>query len=131
MEKPSRFHNLPLPVRVPPPIAERITHLRVAQALGVFLRSVDIGQRMITELRLKVDEPDVIIRPVVDEIGLLDKVDIHKVIQSGEQATVSALNDLRRSVSWTSWIRRQFFFTGYTFSNIKYRSSSRKMVLRG
>jgi NTE family protein len=108
MEKPGRFSHIPLPVRVPAPIVERITHLRVTQALSIFMQSVDIGQRMITELRLKKEIPDVIIRPAVDEIGLLDKVDIHKVIRLGEEAANKALPELYKSVSWLKRLGRLF-----------------------
>lgn len=111
-EKSGRFSHIPLPVKVPSPIVERITRLRVAQALAIFMQSVDIGQRMITELRLEADDPDVIIRPDVDEIGLLDKVDIHKVIRFGEKATDKALPELLKSVSWPRRMGRQIFPTG-------------------
>lgn len=109
MEKPGRVPHLPLPVKVPSPIIERITHLRVAQALSVFVRSVDIGQRMVTELRLVLDKPEVVIRPPVDEIGILDKVDIHKLVQLGKNATEIKLQELNKSLSWAGCIKRQLF----------------------
>ena len=86
MEKPGRMAHIPLPVKVPTPIMDRITHSRLAQAFSIFMQSIEIGQRMITELRLEVDKPEIIIRPEVDSIGLLDKVDIPSVIQLGYSA---------------------------------------------
>lgn len=106
MEKPRRFSHIHLPIKIPAPIAERINHLRVAKAFGVFMQSVDIGQRMITELRLKTETPDVVIRPDVDEIGLLDVVDFHGVIKIGERAVDDCLSEMQNSVSITQRLRR-------------------------
>ena len=98
---------LPLPLTVPGPIMERLTRTRIAQAFGIFVSAVDAGGHMITELRLQVDRPDVIIRPAVGDIGLLDKVDIHKVVRLGEKAADAALPELKRAVSWPSRLRRR------------------------
>jgi NTE family protein len=95
-----------LPAAVPSPIVETLTRTRLAQAFGIFVSAVDIGDRMITELRLKVDRPDVIIRPEVGGIGILDKVDVHKIVRQGEKAVDAALPDLRQAVSWPNRIRR-------------------------
>ena len=108
-KKPGRIARIPLPVKIPAPIVERITHLRVAQALSIFMQSVDIGQRMITELRLEADDPEVVIRPDVDEVGLLDKVDVHRMMRLGEKAADKVLPELVRSVSWTRRMGRQLF----------------------
>jgi len=101
--------QFPLPVPLPGALLQRITNLRLAQALDVFLKSVDIGNRMITELRLEVDEPEIIIRPDVSHIGLLDKVDIHEMVLLGEQAADAVLDDLREANSWSNRLRRQLF----------------------
>jgi NTE family protein len=112
MEQPTRFSHIPLPVKVPAPIVERLTRLRVAQAFNIFLQSVDIGQRMITELRLEVDEPEAVVRPAVGSIGLLESVDVGKVARLGEKATEAVLPDLLRAVSWPRRIERQLFPPG-------------------
>jgi NTE family protein len=108
LDKPFRFSKIPLPVEIPQPIVDRITKLRVSQALQIFLQSVDIGQRMIAQLRLEADDPDVIIRPEVDDIGLLDSVDIQRIIMLGEQATKDSLPALKRSMTLTRWMKRSF-----------------------
>jgi NTE family protein len=108
MDKPYRFSKIPLPVEIPKPIVDRITKLRVSKALQIFLQSVDIGQRLITQLRLEADNPDVIIRPEVDDVGLLDSVDIHRIIRLGEQATEDSLTALKHSMTWTRRIKRSF-----------------------
>jgi NTE family protein len=100
---------LPLPVPVPAPLFERLTKTRIAQAFNIFLSAVDAGGRMITELRLQVDQPEVIIQPEVNDIGLLDTVDIHKVIRLGEKATDAALSQLERALKWPNRLKRRVF----------------------
>ena len=102
--------NLPLPVPIPGQLVERLTRTRVAQAFNLFLQSVDIGSRKITELRLLTDKPEVIIRPNVSGIGLLDKVDVHKIVQKGDEATEAALPELQRAVAWPNRLRRSMFY---------------------
>jgi NTE family protein len=101
--------SLPLPVPVPAPLVERITRTRVAQAFNIFLQSVDASSRALAEMRLQADHPDVIIRPNVNGIGLLDKVDIHKVALMGEEATGMVLPELQRTGAWPNRLRRQLF----------------------
>ncbi len=98
-----------LPSVIPESIIRRITRLNVAQAMNIFLHSVDVSNRMITELRLKIEPPDVLIRPAVDEIGLLDQVDVREVALLGEQAIEGALPELERAVGWSRRLRRQLF----------------------
>jgi len=101
--------SFPLPVKVPERIVERLTHTRVAQAFTIFMESIDVGSRMLTELRLEVDEPDVVIRPDVGGIGMLDRVDVHQIVRLGEEATDALMPDLLRMVSWASRLRRNVF----------------------
>ncbi|MBN2387379.1 MAG: patatin-like phospholipase family protein [Anaerolineales bacterium] len=94
---------------VPAPIIERISRFRLAQALNVFVQAADAGARMLTELRLEVDDPDVIIRPAVAEIGLLDVVDVLKVVRLGEKAVEAVLPDLKQAVAWPNRLRHRLF----------------------
>jgi NTE family protein len=105
-EATSGFMSLPLPVQVPPVLAERLTRTRVAKAFNIFLQSVDVSSCNMAELRLRVDNPEVVIRPDVDGIGLLDNVDIHQIIQKGEEATMVALPELQRAVARPNRLRR-------------------------
>ncbi len=93
-----------------PPALEPITRLRVAQAFEIFLNSLDIGQRMLTELMLEKDKPDVIIRPDVAEIGVLEKVDVSKVVKLGEIAAERALPELLRMTDWKQRLWRKLEF---------------------
>ncbi|RLD05679.1 MAG: hypothetical protein DRI32_03850 [Chloroflexi bacterium] len=81
---------------IPGSIARRITRLNVSQAMDIFLHSVDIGNRAITELRLEKEPPDLLIRPAVEQIGLLDRVVVADVARLGEEAAEAALPELAR-----------------------------------
>ena len=105
------FTSLPLPVPVHPLIVERLTRTRVAQSFNIFLQSVDVGSRALAEMRLRMDNPEVVIRPDVNGIGLLDVVDIHKVVRKGEEAATSALPDLQQALAWPNRLRRRLFRT--------------------
>jgi len=82
--------------------------LNITQAVRIFADAVDIGQRQMTELRLMVDAPEVIVRPAVADINLLDKVNIAEIVLRGERAMQAVLPDLFRTVSLPSRAVRQF-----------------------
>lgn len=109
MEAPVNLVHLSLPVRIPTPIVDRLTRMRLAQAFKIFEESVELGQRMITALRLEVDEPEVVIRPEVGMIGLLEKTDIRAAVALGEKAVEAVLPDLLRETSWSRRMGRGIF----------------------
>lgn len=98
--KPRLMNSLPF-------LARYLARLRVAQALNVFLRAMDISGAQLTELFLALEKPEVIVRPSVGDIGLLDDVDAHEVARAGELAALELLPELERQVSWPMvWRRR-------------------------
>lgn len=97
--------NLPY---LPTAIARRITRMRPAQAFEIFLQAVEIGNRMMSELRLEKDDPEIIVRPAVNHIQLLDKVNVREVARLGEQAVDAVLPDLRRVTAWPARLARSF-----------------------
>ena len=101
--------SMRLPSALPAPIASRLGRLRIAQAFDIFMRSIDIGNRQVAELRLRLERPQVIIRPEVGEVGILDHVDVREVALRGEDAARAALPELQRATSWMNRLRRQFF----------------------
>lgn len=107
---PLEAYHLPvsLPSVIPNQIIERITRNRVTQSFNIFLRSMDIGSRIITELRLQADAPDIIIRPDVDHISLLDRVDVHEVAVLGEEAAEIVLPKLKHITALSTRLRRRF-----------------------
>jgi NTE family protein len=82
------------------PLLNRLYQLRLAQSFNIFLRSVDMAGCMLTELRLEKEQPEVLIRPPVGVIGLVDRVDIPELIRIGEQAAEEALPALRKATDW-------------------------------
>jgi NTE family protein len=78
------------------PILKPIASLKVAQAFDIFVQSLEMGICAIADLRLEIDQPDVIIRPRVEHVGYLEKVDINTVVKLGEQAAEEMLPKLRR-----------------------------------
>lgn len=98
--KPRLMNSLPF-------LARYLARLRIAQALNVFLRAIDISGAQLTELLLALEKPEVVIRPAVGDIGLLDPVDASMVAELGERAALEALPELERQMSWPNvWRRR-------------------------
>jgi hypothetical protein len=64
---------------------------------------------MMTDLRLYAEKPEVIIRPAVPHIGLLDEVNVSEVANLGAEAVERALPDLERAVSWQAQLARKIF----------------------
>ncbi len=104
--EPAGTWQIPFLDDLPHPIAAPLSRLRIARAMEVFMRSIDIGSRQIAELRFQIEKPDVVIRPDVRKIGALDKVDVHEVATLGEKATRDCLPEIRRAASWTGRVRR-------------------------
>jgi NTE family protein len=71
-----------------------LTHLRVGEALQIFSRSLEISSRLFSDLRLQLDRPEVIVRPDVSAIGILDSPEAGPVIEAGRVAMMAALSEL-------------------------------------
>ncbi len=106
---PVHRYSIPVPGILPKPIVERIARISLAQSLDVFLRSVDVSSRAVANFRLQLDKPDVIIRPRVQHLSILDQVVIADVAQLGEDALEEALPQLKRAVSWHARMGRKLF----------------------
>jgi len=83
-----------------------LSRMRYDSVWDIFSRSLDITSRAVTQYRLEVDRPEVIIRPQVYDIDTLDVVDIHEVAKKGEEAVEAALPQLRSLFTWRSRWRR-------------------------
>lgn len=91
--KPRLLNSLPF-------LGSYLARLRIARALDIFMRSVDIGGALLTEQILEIEQPEVVIRPAVAQFGLLDTIDVQEVARLGEQAAQRALPEIYRAVSW-------------------------------
>ena len=106
MGQPAQTWGIPLPEYLPQTLIERISKLRYTQALDVFVRSLDMIMRAVTEYRLEVDKPEIIIRPQVADIDILDTVDVREVALKGDQAVQEALPKLKKLFAWQNRLRR-------------------------
>jgi NTE family protein len=76
-------------------VSRLLSRMRYDSVWDIFSRSLDITSRAMTQYRLEVDRPEVIIRPQVHEIDTLDVVDVHEIARRGEDAVEAALPQLR------------------------------------
>jgi NTE family protein len=89
------------------PIYRIAGRLRLAQAFNIFLRSIDVAGILLTDLRLEIEKPEVVVRPSVHSIGLLDQVNVSELSHLGEVAMLDALPVLRRAMSWPARLARR------------------------
>ena len=109
IDKPLNPYSLPVPSIVPKVFVERISRISLAQSLDIFLRSVDASSRYVAHLRLQVDKPEIIVRPDVHNINLLDHVSVEEVAQLGEDALEEVLPELKRKTAWLARLNRRVF----------------------
>jgi len=109
LDIPVRTYSIPVPSMLPKQITDRIYRLHVAQAFDIFMRAVDLSSRAVAHYRLEFDAPDIIVRPNVHLIDLLDKVVVKDVAMLGEAAVEEILPALKKAVSWTSRMNKVFF----------------------
>jgi NTE family protein len=102
----ARPWSVPLPAYVPRALIDRFSRMRYGLVLDVVLRSMDITNRAVTDYRLEMDKPDVIIRPGVGNIDTLDVINVREVIKIGEQAVDEILPLLRQKFTLRKRIRR-------------------------
>lgn len=93
---------------IPSQIMESLSRMRVGRALQIFAQSIDITSRMLTELRLERDRPEVIIRPEVHQYGMLDPVIPKTVYTAGFEASLAALPAVRKAGSWSGKLQYKF-----------------------
>ncbi len=99
-ESPRLFESLPF-------VAKYIARLRIAQAFNIFVRTVDIAGVMMTEMRLQNDRPEVIIRPSLPQVSLLDEVDANELAKMGDISTQAALSEIKSAMRWDRRLKRR------------------------
>lgn len=102
----ARTWSIPIPGYVPRLVVNRISRMRYGLMLDVYVRSMDIINRALTDYRLELDKPDIIIRPRVGNIDTLDIINVHEVIKIGEQAVDDILPQLKQKFTLRKRIRR-------------------------
>jgi hypothetical protein len=83
-----------------------LMRLRPGQALMVFQEYMEIASRTYTETRLEIDRPEVIVRPAVWQVGLLDDPSADEMSALGERAMESMLPALREQFSLSRRLAR-------------------------
>jgi NTE family protein len=106
VDEPVQTIEVPTPGGFLAPFVRRIARIRPAQALEVFIQSMDIFNRAVTDLRLEVDKPEVVIRPKVHHIPFLGAVDVSEVARLGDEAAQAKLAEIRQAVRWSARLAR-------------------------
>ena len=111
-KKPDDYEDskTPLPIKLPLPtsITDQLSKLRLVEALSIFSKSAEVSSNRLSELTLIIDEPDVIIEPLVGHYNLLDKVHASDLIKAGEEAAEKAMPGLMKAFSSRASIKRIF-----------------------
>jgi len=106
--------HVPPVTPIPRPILNQVARLRIGQAFQIFIKSIDATSRMVAELRLQIEKPEVIIRPDVAKFGILDDaslIDTNEIVALGEAAAEAALPQIRQALSWSNQLSRFFRHT--------------------
>ena len=99
--------TLPLPIPGPSQIANRLEKLRPVQAFKIFTQSIEVASTRLTELSMKVYQPEVIISPRVGHIGLLQNINTDELIQAGIKATEETLTKIKSEAHWMKRLQRK------------------------
>ena len=98
----------PFPISIPGPstITERLSKLKLVQALQIFTQSMEVTSTRLTDMAVKLYQPEVLIEPRVGNIGMLQNVDTKELIQAGMAATEEVLTKLQSEARWVKKIER-------------------------
>ncbi len=108
-EKWKHIPNIALPPINPfaTPFLKTFQQLRIGKAFQIFLKSMDTTSRMLAELRMQVDQPDVLIRPDVEHSSFLDRVDPDELIRIGETTASAAIPQIEYCLAPIQRVWRQ------------------------
>jgi len=87
---------------------EQLNQLRLGQAMHVFIDSMEIMVNTVADLRLKLEKPDVIIRPEVHKFTMFDKVDVDEMVYLGSQAVLESAKEIESAFSVSNRLNRWF-----------------------
>lgn len=104
--EPTKRWKMPMPSLLPRPIAERINRTNFAQAMDVYMRAMEVSSRALAQYRLAADGPEVVVRPQVKDIDLLQVIDPHEMALRGEEALQAVLPELKKATTWRARLRR-------------------------
>ncbi len=91
---PATMQRIYFPKFIPHWLAEAVKRLRFMQALDVLLLSQDMMMRALTKLHLEKEPPDLVLRPAVEHLNMLQPASTHDLIARGENAVDASLPQL-------------------------------------
>lgn len=92
---------------IPKRVIDQISKVRISKAMGIFIQSMEITSCMLTELKLQIDLPELIIRPDVARFSMLDNVDPRQLIDLGYQAMEHAMPEMEKIFNWQNRFVRE------------------------
>jgi len=106
-DHPQEEINFPITIPGPDPVVELLSKLRPVQAFKIFSQSFEVASKHLTELSIKLYEPEVIIAPPVGHIGMLQNIDVEEMVQAGISATEETLKQIESEANWVKKIQRK------------------------
>lgn len=100
--------EIPKHTFVPPSVVDTVLQLRLGQALRIFIDSLDMMTNMVAELRLKVEKPDLIIRPDIKQFPMFSDANPAELIALGKKAVRKKAIELEKVFSTSQRINRWF-----------------------
>lgn len=80
----------------PNPMIDRLARTSLSMTFKIIMETVETTSAQISELRLEIDRPDIIIRPSVSLVGMLDQVDVDDLVNRGKAATQNEMAEIKR-----------------------------------
>jgi len=102
----STHTEIPPYAPIPPFILQQINQLRWGKAMQVFMNSMDMMTQTIADLRLKIDRPDIIIRPALDQYSIFEMADANELAKRGEEIVKTSTDAIEKSYSIIAKINR-------------------------
>lgn len=99
-------YSFPISIPGPSTITERLSKLKMVQALQIFTQSMEVTSTRLTDMAVKLYQPEVLVEPRVGNIGMLQNVDPKDLIQAGMEATEEVLTKLQSEARWVKKIER-------------------------
>jgi len=97
LTSPKSSVDIPASVTNPNPMIDRLTRNNLSMTFKIIMETVETTSAQISELRLEIDRPDIIIRPSVSQIGMLDQVNVDDLVKRGAEAARLHIGEIKRS----------------------------------
>ena len=90
-------------------LVDQFARTSLSKTFKVFTDAIETSSRQVSELRLQLDQPDIIIRPAIEEIGILDVVDVDSVVKKGvDAANEQIVQYMKQQNMIKRWIEKFF-----------------------